>query len=141
RFRAGVCGAPFADALSMFGTSDISSTGVDKNFGGLPWDVPAEYRDHSPASFIHHCTTPLLLVHWEGDLRCPIGQSEMLFAALRRLGRECVFVRYPGGSHGAANMGPPSQRIDYIKRSVDWYDQHRSTVAVHGREREAVPAD
>jgi dipeptidyl aminopeptidase/acylaminoacyl peptidase len=141
RFRAAVCGAPFADALSMFGTSDISSTGVDNNFGGLPWEIPDEYRAHSPTTHIHNCTTPLLLIHWEGDLRCPIGQSEMLFATLRRLGRECVFVRYPGGSHGAAGSGPPSQRVDFLRRTADWFDEHDAVRSGAPREREAVPAD
>ena len=67
--------------------------------------------------------TPALLLHHEGDLRCPIGQSEEIFHALKVLGKEVEFVRYPGGFH-TYNTHAPSQIIDHARRIVGWYDRH-----------------
>ena len=35
----------------------------------------------SPISFVRNMRTPLLIVHSENDLRCPVNQAEELFVA------------------------------------------------------------
>jgi dipeptidyl aminopeptidase/acylaminoacyl peptidase len=120
RFRAAVVGAPVADATSMFGTSDIPRFSVYE-LGASPFDDPHEFRARSPVTYLPNVKTPVLLVHQEGDLRCPIGQSEEVFQALKMLGKEVEFVRYPGGSHGVHS---PSQQVDRIKRGLAWYESH-----------------
>ena len=50
-----------------------------------------------------------MVVHWEGDLRVPIGQGEELYSGLRLLGKKTEFVRYPGGFH---IQRTPSQAVD-----------------------------
>ena len=42
---------------------------------------------------------PMLIIHSENDLRCPINQAEELFVALRTLGRDVTFYRFPGENH------------------------------------------
>jgi dipeptidyl aminopeptidase/acylaminoacyl peptidase len=118
RFRAAVVGAPVADAMSMFGTGDIPRFSVYE-MGSTPFDDPDEYRARSPVTYLSNVKTPVLLLHHEGDLRCPIGQSEEIFQALKLLSREVEFVRYPGGSHG---VHTPSQQVDRIKRGLAWYE-------------------
>ena len=59
-------------------------------------------RRSASCSGIH---TPLLIVHSEDDLRCPIEQAEQLFVALRLLGREVEFVRFPGREPRAEPVG------------------------------------
>jgi dipeptidyl aminopeptidase/acylaminoacyl peptidase len=59
-----------------------------------------------------------LLLHWEGDLRCPIGQSDELFQGLKMLGKEVEFVRYPGGFHIVRS---PSQMVDFVARHLAWF--------------------
>jgi len=61
------------------------------------------------------------IVHNEGDLRCPIGQSEEIFQGLKMLGKEVEFIRYPGGSHVSR---PPSQRVDRTRRIIEWFAGH-----------------
>ena len=69
--------------------------------------------------------TPLLLIHGEGDLRCPIEQAEQLFAALTSLEREVKFVRYgPSAGHGLPRRGPPDLRLHRLTQIADWLDQH-----------------
>jgi dipeptidyl aminopeptidase/acylaminoacyl peptidase len=120
RFRAAVIGAPVANQVSMFGTSDIPRFEV-RQMGGTPFENPEEYRKRSPVTYLAHVKTPVLLVHHEGDLRCPIGQAEEIFQGLKLLGKEVEFVRYPGGSHV---IHAPSQQVDGMERTRHWYDSH-----------------
>jgi dipeptidyl aminopeptidase/acylaminoacyl peptidase len=122
RFRATVIGAPVSNQVSMFGTGDIPLFDMHE-IGGTPLEAPDEYRARSPVSYLSNVKTPALLLHHEGDLRCPIGQSEEIFHALKVLGKEVEFVRYPGGFH-TYNTHAPSQIIDHARRIISWYDSH-----------------
>ncbi len=120
RFRAAVIGAPVANQLSMVGTDDIPRFDVYE-LGTTPFEDPEEYRRRSPVTYLPNVKTPVLLVHHEGDLRCPVGQSEEIFQGLKLLDKEVEFVRYPSGSHG---VHAPSQQVDRMKRTRAWYDAH-----------------
>jgi dipeptidyl aminopeptidase/acylaminoacyl peptidase len=57
----------------------------------------------------------------EKDWNVPIINSELLYQALRRLGRTTELVVYPGQYHG---IDKPSYIKDLYQRYLDWYDQH-----------------
>lgn len=120
RFRAAVVGAPVANQVSMFGTGDIPRFDVYE-VGATPFDDSEEYRRRSPVTYLANVKTPVLLLHHEGDLRCPIGQSEEVFQGLKLLNREVEFVRYPSGSHA---VHAPSQQVDRMRRTLAWYESH-----------------
>jgi dipeptidyl aminopeptidase/acylaminoacyl peptidase len=120
RFAAACVAAPVTDLASMWGTTDVPDFAA-RELGGLPWEQPEAYAEHSPVSFVSRVTTPVQLFHWEGDLRCPVGQGEEFFQGLRRLGREAVMIRYPGGFHVVRS---PSQMVDYLSRHLDWFSGH-----------------
>ena len=120
RFRAATVGAPVANLVSMFGEGDIPLFDMHE-IGGTPYDNEEQYHFRSPITYLPHVTTPVLLLHWEGDLRCPIGQSEEIFQGLKVLGKKVEFVRYPGGSHVGRT---PSQAVDMMRRVRAWYDRH-----------------
>jgi dipeptidyl aminopeptidase/acylaminoacyl peptidase len=69
-------------------------------------------------------TTPLLLLHSENDLRCPISQAEELFVALRLLGRTPEFVRFPGESHELSRSGSPKHRVMRAEIILEWFRRH-----------------
>ncbi|TMB99243.1 MAG: S9 family peptidase [Chloroflexi bacterium] len=123
RFRAAVVGAPVSNQVSMFGTGDIPQFDI-LELGGIPQQDAAEYAFRSPVTYLGNVNTPVLLLHHEGDLRCPVGQSEEIFQALKVMGKEVEFVRYPGGFH-TYNTHLPSQTVDRTRRIVEWYDSHR----------------
>ncbi|MGA3216068.1 MAG: S9 family peptidase [Acidimicrobiales bacterium] len=120
RFAAACVAAPITDLTSMWGTTDVPNVLMGE-LGGLPWERPEVYAERSPMSYVSKVTTPVQLLHWEGDLRCPITQTEQFFQALRKLGREVVLVRYPGGFH---ILQAPSQMVDYVSRHLDWFNSH-----------------
>ncbi len=120
RFRAAAVGAPITNLASSFGNEDIPHASIAE-LGGTPWSNAEAYRERSPISYVENIKTPVQLSHWEGDLRCPIGQSEELYTALKLRGVPVEFVRYPGGSHVGRT---PSQDIDSAERLIAWYDKH-----------------
>ena len=120
RFRAVTIGAPVTNLFSMFGEGDIPLFDIYE-IGGTPYSDPEKYDFRSPIRYLPNVKTPVLLLHWEGDLRCPIGQSEEVFAGLKVLGKKVEFVRYPGGSHTGRT---PSQAVDMMNRIRAWYDRH-----------------
>jgi len=120
RFRAAAIGAPLSNLTSAFSTGDIPHVLADE-LGGTPLAVPEAYVRRSPLTYLENAKTPVQLAHWEGDLRCPIGQSEEVFSALKLRGVEVEMLRYPGGSHVGRT---PSQDIDSTRRTLDWYAAH-----------------
>jgi dipeptidyl aminopeptidase/acylaminoacyl peptidase len=124
RFKAAVIGAPAADLISMFGTSDISHAWGPYHWGDTPWSNREWYLERSPITHLHKATTPSLILHAEGDVRCPIGQGEMVFATLKKVGVEAEFVRYPGGDHLFVWAGEPRYGADFHERILAWFKRH-----------------
>jgi hypothetical protein len=49
----------------------------------------------SPITYAKNVKTPLLILHSENDLRCPMEQAEQLYGTLKALKKEVEFVRFP----------------------------------------------
>lgn len=124
RFKAAVIGAPVVDMRSFYGTSDIGHIFGKLQMGAAPHEDVAEYETRSPITHLHHATTPSLILHGEADDRCPVGQGEQCFVALKQAGCEVQFVRYPGGSHALPRTGYPAHRVDFYSRINDWFRSH-----------------
>ena len=67
-------------------------------------------------------TTPLLILHSENDLRCPIEQGEQLFTTLRLLKRDVEMVRFPAESHELTRSGNPVHRVMRFEIVLDWLE-------------------
>jgi dipeptidyl aminopeptidase/acylaminoacyl peptidase len=65
--------------------------------------------------------TPTLIIHGENDNDVPIAEAEQFFIALKDLGVETVFLRYPREGHG---LSETKHQIDAMDRSIAWYDKH-----------------
>jgi dipeptidyl aminopeptidase/acylaminoacyl peptidase len=124
RFVAAVAGGTVADLVSMAGTCDDGQFLSAYELGGPPWQDPKRYADMSPLSRVADVRTPTLLLHGADDLTCPAGQAQQWHTALRQQGVPTRLVLYPGASHAFILAGPPSQRLDYNRRVVDWLEQH-----------------
>jgi dipeptidyl aminopeptidase/acylaminoacyl peptidase len=120
RFAAGVSYATISGLDSWAYMTDHWES-VDWDSGGPPWQIPDYYRTHSPMTDVAAIRAPLLILHGEEDYRCSVTEADQLFGALRKLKRTVELVRYPGGSHAFAHVGPPSHRLDFQQRVVDWF--------------------
>jgi len=123
RFKAAVCGEPFFDLESSYGTS-MNGRGIAAHAGGPPHERREWYALHSPSTFAHRTRTPTLLIQGEADDICPVGQTEQMFTSLKQAGCEVEFVRYPGGSHMFFAMGLPEHRADFLARTLAWFKSH-----------------
>jgi dipeptidyl aminopeptidase/acylaminoacyl peptidase len=125
RFRAAVAQRGLYNFSSFYGTSDIGPWFGDYVLGGPVYAREALYREKSPLTYAAQMRTPLLLIHNEQDLRCPIEQAEQLFAQLRRIGKtEVEMVRFPEESHNLSRSGRPDRRVERLERIIGWFDRH-----------------
>src|ERR1700687_5638301 len=65
--------------------------------------------------------TPTMLMHGENDNDVPIAEAEQFFIALKDVGTEAIFVRYPREGHG---LPETKHQIDSIDRCIAWYEKH-----------------
>jgi dipeptidyl aminopeptidase/acylaminoacyl peptidase len=119
--------------VTMFGCSDIGHLFNQMELGGvLPWEDMDKYLERSPLSYARDITTPLLIMHSEEDLRCPMEQAEQLFVALRRLGREVTFVRFPDENHELSRSGKPRHRLERFRILLEWFGKYLPPLARPG---------
>ncbi|OLC96127.1 MAG: hypothetical protein AUH86_10385 [Acidobacteria bacterium 13_1_40CM_4_58_4] len=65
--------------------------------------------------------TPTMLMHGENDNDVPIAEAEQFFIALKDVGTEAIFVRYPREGHG---LSETKHIIDSTDRCIAWYEKH-----------------
>jgi len=118
RFKAAISGASEANYLSNYGTDHYQYEWETEL--GLPWRNVERWVKLSPWFAIENVTTPTLLMGGADDMNVPLLNSEQLYQALRRLGRETELVIYPGQHHGIRR---PSYVKDRYERYLDWYDR------------------
>lgn len=123
RFRAACSERAVNNFILEAGASDIGW--AFKGYVGSHWfEAPDTYLKISPSTYAANITTPLLILHSEHDLRCPIGNAEELFSILRLLRREVEFVRFPAESHELSRSGSPAHRVMRFETILDWFARH-----------------
>jgi len=81
----------------------------------------AEYVRMSPIRHVRNINVPMLIIHSENDLRCPINQAEELFMALRLLKKDVTFYRFPGETHELSRSGSPLHRVQRAEIILDFF--------------------
>ena len=129
RFKAAVDSAGPADLMSFYGV--MTKTGGAGGIGwsetgqggmvGTPWEVRDRYLENSPLLYLDRVTTPVLIV--QGDLDLITLQSDEVFVALRRLGKEVVYAKYAGEDHWEGTWSA-ANATDYWNRVIAWFDGH-----------------
>jgi dipeptidyl aminopeptidase/acylaminoacyl peptidase len=104
-------------------TSDIATV-FRVEIGPSPIDDPEEYRKISPIRFVRDINVPMLILHSEQDYRCPISQAEELFVAMRLLGKDVTFYRFPGEGHELSRSGSPIHRRQRAEIVLDFFAEH-----------------
>lgn len=124
RFRAAVTQRSICDLGTFFGTSDIGWDLVDE-FKGTPWEKPEVYEKWSPLTYLKNIDTPLMIIHSENDLRCPMEQAERLYAPLKYMGKDVRLIRFPESSHGLSRGGRPDRRIKRLDLMIEWFEKYK----------------
>ena len=126
RFAAAVSENGVTNQISSWANSDSGPAYSRAALLGDPFSQEGIERlwRQSPLRNVSAIRTPLLMFQAEGDLRCPPGDNEQLFIALRHLGRTVEYVLYPDESHVYSSSGRPDRRIDRMSRMLDWFDRY-----------------
>ncbi len=119
RFRAAISGSSEFNYLSNYG-HDHYQLEWELELG-LPWVETERWMRLSPFFQVEKIVTPTLVLCGQEDWNVPLLNSEQLYQALKRLGRETELVIYPGEDHGISR---PSFRRDRLERYLAWYDRY-----------------
>jgi acylaminoacyl-peptidase len=125
RFRALVSEQPVTDHLAEWGGADYPYEIAEAAIGEhrIPRRAQA-LLDASPFVSLDRAKAAVLLIHADGDLRCPPVNTDIAFAVLHRAGATVEMIRYPDEPHGLKTNGRPDRRADRIDRVVAWFRQH-----------------
>ena len=119
RFKAAITGASEVLYVANYGHDHYQRQWEAEL--GLPWENRELWERISPFNYVENIVTPTLIMGGEKDWNVPILNSEQLYQALRRLGRETQLIVYPGEHHGIRR---PSFQKDRYERYLAWYDRY-----------------
>ncbi|MEM9379203.1 MAG: prolyl oligopeptidase family serine peptidase [Planctomycetota bacterium] len=144
-FTCAISGAPVSNMTSAYGGIRWR-TGLSRQFqyertqsriGGTLWERTSRYIENSPLFFADRVSTPLLILHNDGDGAVPWEQGIEFFVALRRLGRPVWLLNYAGEKHGLTKY---AHMRDYARRMAAFNDHHLMGAPAPAWMTEGVPA-
>lgn len=122
RFKAAIPSASISNLISLSHT--IWAADYPRvEFKGYPWENnnAAMMWERSALAHVHKVKTPTMLIHGELDQDVVVTEAEQMFNALKQVGVEAVFLRYPREGH---SLREPRHVVDAIERSLTWYERH-----------------
>jgi dipeptidyl aminopeptidase/acylaminoacyl peptidase len=92
-------------------------------FGQLPHqgDFMNLMWERSALKHVAAVATPTMLMHGENDPDVPIAEAEQYYIALKDVGVDTIFVRYPREGHGIRES---AHTVDSIQRCIAWYEKY-----------------
>lgn len=120
RFSAAIVERGYLDPESFIGTSDIGSFFSDEYTGA----DPAHTRTQSAQAVVGQVRTPTLVIHSADDLRCPLGQGEQYYSALKRNGVPTELLVFPGENHELSRSGRPRHRVQRFDAVLEWWGRY-----------------
>ena len=131
-FSAAVSGATPPELFRNWASGrDRDSRNIETGqarMGGTPFEFPERYLSQSAFFHLDKVTTPVLILHGEKDLTILFGEGEMMFYALRQLGKTAEFVSYANGDHSLSRHSR-ADAIDVNTRLLDWFARYLQPAA------------
>ena len=110
------------DLLQMGGRHDDAESPESKLIGGPIQERKAEAARANPIAYVSPDDPPFLIMHGSSDPAVPFHQSELLEAALKKVGVESTLVKLVGAGHG----GPEFTSPDSQTRVAEFFSKHVS---------------
>jgi dipeptidyl aminopeptidase/acylaminoacyl peptidase len=128
RFKAAINISGKVDLISFYtdsprlGVRNITAAERQQDrIGATLWQQPQKYIAHSAIMYADRITTPLMLITGQQDSNVPSDNTREMYYALRRLGKECIWVDYMNGGHGGGTA-TADDFLDMYRRMVEFYD-------------------
>ena len=126
-FAAAVSGATPVELFRNWASGrDRDSRNIETGqarMGGSPFEFPERYLSQSAFFHLNQVNTPVLILHGEKDLTILFGEGEMMFYALRQLGKTAEFVSYANGDHSLSRHSK-ADALDANRRILEWFDRY-----------------
>ncbi len=128
-FKCAVAGAPVSNMTSAYSGIRWGS-GLARQFqyeqsqsriGASLWERRDLYINNSPVFFADRINTPLLIIFGDEDGAVPWYQGIELYLAMRRLGKDCIFLQYRGEPHHPQKY---PNKLDWFKKMKEYFDYH-----------------
>ncbi len=128
-FAAAIAGAPVSNMTSAYGGIRWG-TGLARLFqyetgqsriGYSIFEARDLYIENSPLFYANEINTPLLLMHGDVDDAVPWEQSIELYLAMRREGKDVIFLQYRDEPHHPRRY---PNKLDYTIRMKEYFDYH-----------------
>ncbi len=124
RFKAAVTQRSISNWISFYGVSDIGYFFNDWQLKASLLDNPDKLWEFSPLRYVKQVETPILILHSENDLRCPIEQGEQFYVAIKQQKKTAKLVRFPASDHNLSRNGDPSLRIKRLNEMTGWFAEY-----------------
>ena len=128
RFKAAINISGKVDIISFYtdsprlGVRNITAAERQQDrIGATLWAQPQKYVQTSAIMFADRIKTPMMLITGAQDSNVPADNTREMYYALRRLGKEVVWVNYMNGGHGGG-VQSADDFLDMYKRMVEFYD-------------------
>lgn len=126
-FAAAVSGATPPELFRNWASGrDRDSRNIETGqarMGGSPFEFPERYFSQSAFFHLNKVNTPVLILHGEKDLTILFGEGEMIFYALRQLGKTAELVAYANGDHSLSRHSR-ADALDVNQRILEWFARY-----------------
>ncbi|MGI1945575.1 prolyl oligopeptidase family serine peptidase [Shewanella glacialipiscicola] len=128
-FKAAVAGAPVANMTSAY-SGIRHSTGVARQFqyetgqsriGASLFAALQKYIENSPVFYADRIQTPLMIMFGDKDDAVPWEQGVEMYLAMRRAGKDVVFLQYEDEPH---HLKKYPNKLDYSIRMMQYFDHY-----------------
>lgn len=128
-FKAAVAGAPVANMTSAY-SGIRHGTGIARQFqyetgqsriGASLFAAPQKYIENSPVFYVDRIQTPLMIMFGDKDDAVPWEQGVEMYLAMRRAGKEVVFLQYEDEPH---HLKKYPNKLDYSIRMMEFFDHY-----------------
>jgi dipeptidyl aminopeptidase/acylaminoacyl peptidase len=128
-FACVVTGAPLTNLVSMYSilyksSGDTNQQAIQFEQGrlaGTPWDALDRYISQSPVLQAPNIKVPFLILQGTEDGAVDWNQGLEFYAAARRLGKNVIFLSYPGEDH---HLGKIENQKDFQVRMKQYFDHY-----------------
>jgi dipeptidyl aminopeptidase/acylaminoacyl peptidase len=128
-FKAVVTGAPVSNMTSAY-SGIRHGSGLARQFqyetgqsrmGESLFKAPQKYIENSPIFYVDRIQTPMMIMFGDKDDAVPWEQGIELYLAMRRAGKDVVFLQYEDEPH---HLKKYPNKLDYTIKMKQYFDHY-----------------
>ncbi|MBE8167713.1 MAG: prolyl oligopeptidase family serine peptidase [Shewanella sp.] len=128
-FKAIVSGAPVSNMTSAY-SGIRHGSGLARQFqyetgqsriGPSLYEAPQKYIENSPIFYVDRIKTPMMIMFGDKDDAVPWEQGVELYLAMRRAGKDVVFLQYQDEPH---HLKKYPNKLDYTIKMKQYFDHY-----------------